>query len=97
MAGCLDRMSGHMKAKSASTQFWREMMLILARYPEEAILIGDVRVTVLAIMQRKHGRPRVTLGIDAPATIPILRAELPRWGSNEKPGTPIASGEEARA
>lgn len=53
-------------------------MLILARYPQEALLIGEVRVTVLHVARRKHGRARVTLGIDAPPEIPILRAELPR-------------------
>jgi sRNA-binding carbon storage regulator CsrA len=42
-------------------------------------LIGDVRVTVLGIVRRKHGRIRVKLGIDAPPAIPILRAELTRF------------------
>lgn len=72
-------------------------MLILARYPQEAILIGEVRVTVLAIAQRKHGRPRVTLGIDAPAEISILRAELPRLESNQKRNTLTDNREEAEA
>ncbi len=56
-------------------------MLILARYSQEAILIGDAQVTVLNIIQRK-GRIRVILGIDAPPEIPILRAELPRFPSS---------------
>lgn len=72
-------------------------MLILARYTQEAILIGNVRVTILDIVQRKHGRPRVTLGIDAPSEIPILRAELPRLESNRRSTTPLACNKEAEA
>ena len=60
------------------------MMLILARYPQEAIVIGEVRVTVLDIIRWKQGRPRVILGIDAPPEISILRAELPCLESPEK-------------
>jgi carbon storage regulator CsrA len=72
-------------------------MLILARYRQEAILIGNVRVTILDITQRKHGRPRVTLGIDAPTEIPILRAELPPLESNRESKTPTENQKEAKA
>lgn len=47
-------------------------MLILARKAGEAVLLdGDVRITVLAT----DGRT-VRLGIEAPADIRILRAEI---------------------
>ena len=70
-------------------------MLILARYPQEAILIGEARVTVLKIIPRRHGRPRVTLGIEAPAAIPILRAELLRVEAAKKNKTPTDDSAEA--
>ncbi|HZO73377.1 MAG TPA: carbon storage regulator [Ktedonobacteraceae bacterium] len=59
-------------------------MLILARYPQQAILIGEVQVTILTVVARKHGRPRVTLGIDAPSEIRVLRVELPRHQPHER-------------
>jgi len=47
-------------------------VLILARKSNESIIIGgDIRITVLEI----HGE-NVKLGIDAPATVKILREEL---------------------
>jgi carbon storage regulator CsrA len=55
-------------------------MLILARYIDEAVLIGSCRVTVLGVVRRK-GRARIKLGIDAPPDTQILRAELPRHPS----------------
>ena len=79
-------------------------MLILARYVQEAVLIGEARLTVLYVTRRKNGRMRVTLGIDAPPEIPILRAELPRFLSSSAPTHPhdhrcalSADGEEAEA
>ena len=47
-------------------------MLVLARRPEERIIIADqIVVTVLRI----EG-DRVTLGIDAPAGVQVMRQEL---------------------
>jgi len=47
-------------------------MLVLARRPEERIIIADqIVVTVLRI----EG-DRVTLGIEAPAGVPVMRQEL---------------------
>ena len=47
-------------------------MLVLARRPEERIIIADqIVVTVLKI----EG-DRVTLGIEAPAGVPVMRQEL---------------------
>lgn len=47
-------------------------MLILARKPDQGIHIGgDIRVVVLSIKGR-----RVRVGIEAPANVPIRRAEL---------------------
>lgn len=63
-------------------------MLILARYPQQAILIGEVQVTILDVVSRKHGRTRVTLGIDAPPEIRVLRAELPRYQTHERNVSP---------
>lgn len=63
-------------------------MLILARYPQQAILIGEVQITILDVVSRKHGRPRVTLGIDAPPEIRVLRAELPRYQPYERNNPP---------
>lgn len=65
-------------------------MLILARYVDEAVFIGQCRVTVLGIVRRKNGRTRVKIGIDAPPEIPILRAELPRLSANEQNSTPTS-------
>ena len=72
-------------------------MLILARYPQETILIGEVRVTVLDIIRHKQGRPRVILGFDAPPEILILRAELSRVESDEQKPLPSENREEAGA
>ncbi len=47
-------------------------MLILTRRPEEGIVIeGNITVTVLAV-----DGDRVKVGIEAPASVPILRSEL---------------------
>ena len=83
--------------KTCHTHFWRNTMLILARYPQEAILIGEARVTVLEIIQRRHGRSRVTLGIEAPAAISILRAELSHVEAVMKNEAPADDSEEATA
>lgn len=46
-------------------------MLVLSRRRQERILIGGVELTVLDI-----GAGRVKLGIAAPVSVPIVRAEL---------------------
>lgn len=76
-------------------------MLILARYLDESLLIGEARVTILGIVRRKHGRIRIKLGIDAPPSIPILRAELPRFEreaqANISPSLETARGQQEPA
>ncbi|VTT99568.1 carbon storage regulator : Carbon storage regulator OS=Rhodopirellula sp. SWK7 GN=RRSWK_04365 PE=3 SV=1: CsrA [Gemmataceae bacterium] len=47
-------------------------MLVLTRRCEEQIVIGEIVITVIAI-----GPGRVRLGIDAPADVVVMRAELP--------------------
>ena len=47
-------------------------MLVLSRKPNESILIGDsIRITVSSI-RGSH----VRIGIEAPASVPVLREEL---------------------
>lgn len=47
-------------------------MLVLARKPNEAIVIGDqITVTVLEVRGNQ-----VRLGIEAPKEVPVLREEL---------------------
>jgi len=46
-------------------------MLVLSRKPGETIKIGDAELTVIRVTGN-----RVTLGIDAPKRIPIVRGEL---------------------
>jgi len=56
-------------------------MLVLSRKPQEQIQIGDnVTVTVLKVKGNT-----VSLGIEAPQDIRIVRSELPRFDSQEKP------------
>ena len=53
-------------------------MLVLSRKPGEKILIGnDVTLTVVAV----HGG-RITLGIEAPSSVRIVRGELPDRADN---------------
>ena len=47
-------------------------MLILTRRTNEAIYIGDIKVTVTSIDRRGS----VRLGVEAPKDVPILRDEL---------------------
>ena len=48
-------------------------MLVLSRKPGEKLVIGnDVTLTVVAV----HGS-RITLGIEAPPSVRIVRGELP--------------------
>jgi carbon storage regulator len=49
-------------------------MLVLSRKRTEAIVVGDnIRITVLQI-----NGDRVKLGIEAPLTVPVHRAEIQR-------------------
>lgn len=50
-------------------------MLSVARREGQAIYIGGVTVTVLAVAGRK-----VRLGVEAPAGVPVLRDELVKPG-----------------
>jgi carbon storage regulator len=51
-------------------------MLVLSRKVSESLLIGqDIRITVLKV-ERSH----VRIGIEAPGTVTILRAELAELG-----------------
>jgi carbon storage regulator len=57
-------------------------MLVLSRKVGERILIGDeVVVTVLGVSAHQ-----VRLGIEAPRSIDVLRAELAVGRAGEKPG-----------
>lgn len=49
-------------------------MLVLSRKVGEKIVAGDVTI----IVTRVHGN-RVTLGIEAPRDVPVLRGELPKY------------------
>jgi carbon storage regulator len=46
-------------------------MLVLARKPREAIVMGNIRIEVVRVAGQK-----VTLGIEAPREVRILREEL---------------------
>jgi carbon storage regulator len=46
-------------------------MLVLSRKKGESVMIGDIRV----IVNKIHG-DRVSLAIDAPVEIPIVRMEI---------------------
>ncbi len=68
-------------------------MLLISRRKEEAILIGGgIEVRVLAI-----GRSRVTLAIEAPADVTVLRAEAALAAEQNRaaaaflPGTPTVA------
>ena len=53
-------------------------MLILSRKAEQTIQIGEqIRVTILSIRGT-----RVTIGLEAPDSVQILRGELERSGSH---------------
>lgn len=47
-------------------------MLVLPRRVGEVLRIGDVRLTVLSTTGG-----RVRLGVEAPASVPVWRAEMP--------------------
>jgi carbon storage regulator len=49
-----------------------EIMLVLSRKPGEKVYIGNnITITVVEIKGN-----RIRLGIEAPGTVPVLRAEL---------------------
>ena len=60
-------------------------MLVLSRKPEECIVVGDnIKITIVAI------RPgRVTLGINAPLEVPIMRSELKAYGAESEFSDPV--------
>lgn len=61
-------------------------MLILKRYTEQSILIGDdITVTVKGVDTRTGN---VTLGIDAPKSVPVHRDDI----VNKKPKNKHAEG-----
>jgi len=56
-------------------------MLVLSRKESEKIRLGDdIIITVVRVAGDK-----VRLGIEAPASIPVLRRELKRFENNEEP------------
>lgn len=58
-------------------------MLILSRYEQQAVQIGDdITVTVTLIDANRGRRPVVKLGIDAPRSISVSRKEVDRGTSN---------------
>lgn len=67
-------------------------MLVLSRKPGEKLIIGDnITVTV----NRVAGN-RVTLGIDAPSDVRIVRGELEgHFGMKDVPSTPIEGSNDA--
>lgn len=59
-------------------------MLVLSRKEGDSIVIGDdIQVKVVRIVGN-----RVTVGIDAPAEVPIVRAELREREVHEQPAAP---------
>jgi carbon storage regulator len=59
-------------------------MLVLTRRPGEEIVIGTVRLTVVAVAGNK-----VRLGVTAPAAVPVHREEIrQRLDEQESPGPP---------
>ena len=58
-------------------------MLVLTRKKDESVLIGDaIRVTVLEVNANS-----ISVGIDAPDEVPILRAELLELQDGELSGS----------
>jgi len=67
-------------------------MLVLMRKRDEKILIGeDVVVTVVSIRGNK-----VKLGIEAPMTMPVHRAEVRRAIESEGDGRTLTRAQETR-
>ena len=46
-------------------------MLVLSRYRDEVIMVGEVKITILKIDGKK-----VNIGIDAPKDVPVHRLEV---------------------
>lgn len=51
-------------------------MLVLTRREGESIRIGRDIVVTITEMTHLHGRPRCRVGIQAPASVHIIRTEL---------------------
>lgn len=63
-------------------------MLVLSRKLNQCIMVGDVKIMVV-----KLGGNRVSLGVDAPRDVPIVRGELePR---ERQPGEPTEADSDA--
>lgn len=68
-------------------------MLVLTRKKSEMIQIGD-RIVIKVIAT---GRGKVKIGIDAPADLRVLRAELIGAGRKPQPPAPEPQPEESHA
>lgn len=68
-------------------------MLVLTRKQSEMIQIGD-QIVVKVI---STGRGKVKLGIDAPAHVRVLRAELLGMLRKPQPANPAAEAEQPHA
>lgn len=55
-------------------------MLVLSRKVGEQLIVGEARIVVSKIAGN-----RVTLGIEAPSDVPIVRSELQRKPREEPP------------
>jgi len=51
-------------------------MLVLARLKDEKIMIGDEICITVTEFDKRHGRTRVKLGIEAPQHVPVHRMEV---------------------
>jgi carbon storage regulator len=59
-------------------------MLVLTRRPGEEVVIGTIRLTVVAVIGNK-----VRLGVKAPAAVPVHREEVrQRLAEQGSPGPP---------
>ena len=65
-------------------------MLVLSRKIGEKVVIGD---GIVLVVKRILGQ-RVTLGIEAPQSVRIVRGELQRF--DEPPGEKVPSGKRVR-
>jgi len=51
-------------------------MLILERFVDESIYVGDVKIKVVEIRVKQNGKRCVRLGIEADREIPVHREEV---------------------
>ncbi len=67
-------------------------MLVISRKPGERVFLGrDIAVTLLEIRGN-----RVVVGIEAPATVQILREELAEWLDRKHLGADTSEDEKAQ-